>query len=150
MPYYYVDIPQTPYKKIVRGWAMAKGVANNLARNTGRFIHIHLSDRYGKKGRLKLRVAPRRRAAYLASKGLMGGMEGALTSWACDSDAQAADWRNQMGTVMSSGATAAAIGAGAAGLIGGLLKRPILGTFIGAATGWAAHAIWTAPLFPGD
>jgi hypothetical protein len=51
---------------------------------------------------------------------------------------------------MSTGATAAVIGAGAAGLLGGLLKRPLLGTFIGAATGWAAHAIWTAPLQAGD
>jgi uncharacterized membrane protein len=73
-----------------------------------------------------------------------------LTEWACDSAANAEDWRVRMGSVLNTGAAAAVLGAGAAGLIGGLLKRPLLGTFIGAATGWAAHAIWTAPLFPGD
>lgn len=152
MPYYYVDIPGTQYKKVVMGWESATAIANALARNTGRVAHIHLSDRYGKKGALKLWIAPRLRrgAAYMAPKLRLNGMGGALTSWACDSDAAAEDWRVRLGSVMTTGATAAVIGAGTAGLIGGLLRRPILGAFVGAATGWAAHAIWTAPLFPGD
>lgn len=147
MPYYYVDIPNTKYKAAVRGWARAMNIARSLAQYTRRYAHIYLSDRYGKKGRLKLRVAP---ATHITPKFPLKGLGGPLTEWACDSSAHADDWRVRMGSVMSTGATAAVIGAGAAGLLGGLLKRPLLGAFIGAATGWAAHAIWTAPLQAGD
>lgn len=144
--YYYVGIPGSSWRKLVRGKNQAMGLANAWARTTGRFVHIHQSDAKGKKGKLLVRVAPRRRYAYKASWGMMGP----LTEWACDSAAHAEDWHSRMGSVLNTGATAAVLGAGAAGLLGGLLKRPLLGTFLGAATGWAAHAIWTAPLFSAE
>ena len=41
---------------------------------------------------------------------------------------------------------AALLGGLAAGLLGAILKRPLFGAGVGAAVGWGAHAIWTAPL----
>jgi len=71
-----------------------------------------------------------------------------LTDWACDQSAYTQGWRERVRSGLNSGAQAALIGGVAAGLLGGLLKRPVLGAAIGGVTGWAAHAIWTAPLAP--
>jgi len=81
---------------------------------------------------------------------LMGccGMGDTLTDWACDQAAHNASWQERMEQGLSSGAQAALIGGVAAGLLGSLIKRPLLGSAIGGVVGWAAHAIWTGPLAP--
>jgi hypothetical protein len=71
-----------------------------------------------------------------------------LTDWACESHAFAASWRTRLDDALVAGAIAAAVGGASAGVIGAVLKRPALGALIGATMGWAAHAVWTAPLVP--
>lgn len=76
------------------------------------------------------------------------GMGDVLTDWACDGSTLAASWRSKLDDTLVAGAVAAAAGAATAGVLGALLKRPVLAAVVGAAAGWAAHAVWTAPLVP--
>jgi len=83
--------------------------------------------------------------AKLAPYGYAAGLEGVVTSWACDEQAHDADWRERFRTALGGSAIAAVVGAGAAGALGGFVKRPILGALVGAAAGWTIHAVVTAP-----
>jgi predicted lipid-binding transport protein (Tim44 family) len=74
------------------------------------------------------------------------GVGDALTDWACDQAAQNESWRARVDEGLGAGAQAALIGGLAAGLLGGILKRPAVGAVVGGMIGWGAHAIWTAPL----
>jgi uncharacterized membrane protein len=71
-----------------------------------------------------------------------------LTDFACDSATFAQSWRVRVDDALNTATVAAVIGATAAGLLGALIKRPLLGAGVGALTGWAAAAIWTAPQRP--
>jgi hypothetical protein len=149
---YYVGVPGTRLHRVVRGRKAAMGLANGWARATGRFVHIHHSGAGGRKGALLLKVAPRRRYAYKASMMGLGdsgdGLGDTLTDWACSSADFAQSWRERVNDALDTATTAAVIGAAAAGALGGLLGRPLLGAGVGAVTGWAAAAIWTAPQRP--
>lgn len=76
------------------------------------------------------------------------GMGDTLTDWACSSSTFAQSWRTRLNDGLSAGAIGAIVGSSAAGLIGALIGQPFLGAAVGAAGGWAAYAIWTAPLRP--
>jgi len=76
------------------------------------------------------------------------GMGDILTDWACESHTFARAWRTRLDDALVAGAVAAVAGGATAGLLGAILKRPLLGAAVGAATAWAAHAVWTAPLVP--
>jgi len=78
----------------------------------------------------------------------VSGMGDTLTDWACESATFAASWRGRLNESLDTATVAAVVGAGAGGLLGALLKKPLLGLGVGAITGWAAAAIWTAPLRP--
>jgi len=81
--------------------------------------------------------------SYTIKNNAMGD---ALTTWACDQAANSEAWRQRVNQGISAGAVAALIGGVGAGLLGGMLKRPLLGAAVGGVSAWAAHAIWTAPL----
>jgi len=73
------------------------------------------------------------------------GMGDLLNDALCSRPEYAAGWQRQLRSAVSQGRVAAAVGGAAAGLIGGLSKRPLIGALFGAGLGYAAHAIWTAP-----
>lgn len=73
------------------------------------------------------------------------GLGQTLTSWACESEQFAQSWRNRVNESISTGTQAAVVAAAAAGFLGAMIDRPLLGAAVGAAVGWATHAIWTAP-----
>jgi hypothetical protein len=83
------------------------------------------------------------RVAYGSLHGLG---DSTLTDYACNTAVAVQDWKTRLDDALSSGGQAALIGGGVAGLIGALIGRPIIGAAIGAAAGWGAHAVWTAPL----
>lgn len=70
-----------------------------------------------------------------------------LTDFACQQSEFAESWRQRVNTAIDSGTQAAIMGAVVAGVIGGIVKRPLLGAVVGAALGWGAASIWTAPQY---
>lgn len=73
------------------------------------------------------------------------GMGQLLTDWACDSTVYARAWRGRMNEGLDAGAQAALIGGILAGVVGAATKSMAVGALAGAAAGWTAHAVWTAP-----
>lgn len=120
----------------------ARGVLS-LPGNQGDTLRIYRASdgpRFDRRRALRsLANRPRRRQAQPA----MGQI---LTDWACDQTAFAASWRQRLNGALDGAALATVVGAGAAGVLGALIGRPILGAAAGGAVGLAAHAIWTAPL----
>lgn len=134
-----VGIPRTRSLRRVHGRASAIRLAERWAHRTGKIAHVHALGRHGSRGALLARVGPNGLIEYA------GALGDALVDWACDQAEYASSWRQKMADSLGSGAQAALIGGAAAGLLAGLLKRPLLGVAVGALTGWATHAIWTAP-----
>jgi len=67
------------------------------------------------------------------------GMGDLLTDLACERSQFAADWRNRFGEAMNTTLVVAVGAAAAAGLIGALTKKPLLGLVAGGVVGWMAH-----------
>lgn len=140
-PPYFVGLPDRRAGKLAWSSAEALQDAQRLASSTGRVAHIHATrGRPGhigfEKGCLLLRISP------------SGALGDTLTDWACESATFAESWRGRVDDALDTATTAAVLGAGAAGLLGALVKRPLLGAALGAITGWTAAAIWTAPQRP--
>lgn len=73
------------------------------------------------------------------------GLGGPLTEFVC-SDTQAGQMLSSaVNEAIDQGAQSAAVGAIVAGAIGGLLEKPAAGALAGAAVGYIAHYVWTAP-----
>lgn len=68
----------------------------------------------------------------------------ALTDLMCSDTAVASSWRSRVTGGLNAGAQAALLSAAAAGFIGALLGKPVLGAAAGAAIGWSGYSIWTA------
>lgn len=75
----------------------------------------------------------------------MSGLGLTLTDIACADREYTQSWRDRVNGSLVSGAIASTLGGAAGGFLGGIMKRPLLGSLMGAAVGWGAHAIWTAP-----
>lgn len=72
------------------------------------------------------------------------GMGNLLTDYACSQSQFAQDWRNRFGEVMGTTRYSAIGAAAAAGLIGALMKKPLLGLVAGGVIGWMLHESQTA------
>lgn len=145
---YYVGRP-SQRGGFVAGRDAALRLARSIAQRSGHVAHIHAvaagPQRRATKGALLAIVSPH--GAIELREGLYG-MGDTLTDWACESTAFSASWRLRLNEALDSAATAAMIGGTAAGLLGALVGRPVLGAGVGAIAGWAANAIWTAPHRP--
>jgi len=87
------------------------------------------------------------RYGYDPYRGMLGcGMGDVVTDYLCAQTEASKSWRDRLSDGLSAGAQAAMLGAAAAGLLGGIIKRPLLGAAAGAALGFAAHVVWTAPV----
>lgn len=124
--------------------ALAKAMARQ---DPGQPVHIHLPSGAPTFGRSTLvAVIDKTRRGYrVRFNQALRGLGDTLTDWACDTQEFADNWRERVNSGLDVGTQAAVLGAGIAGLIGALLKRPVLGIAVGAAVGWGTHAIWTAP-----
>lgn len=69
-------------------------------------------------------------------RGMLGDL---LTDIACNQSQFAADWRNRFGEVMDTTLYVAVGAAAAAGLVGALTKKPLIGILAGGIVGWMAH-----------
>lgn len=126
----------------------AMALAKQMARqDPGVPVHLHLPSGAPTFGRSSLVaiVEQTSRGIRVRFNQSLRGLGDALTDWACSNQEFVQDWRNRVNSSLSVGAQAAVAGAAIAGLIGGLVKRPLLGAAVGAAIGWGTHAIWTAP-----
>jgi hypothetical protein len=121
---------------------LAKRMASRAPGDT---IHIHLPGGAPSRQNLLAVVDLVRGVPRVRLNRSLSGLGDVLTDWACDSHEFATAWKRRVNDGLDTGAQAVVLGAGIAGLLGGLLKRPLLGAAIGAATGWATYAIWTAP-----
>lgn len=144
---YLVGQPGHRGLRVAFGRQAAVAVASGLARRTGRLSHIHAAvGRTGHvgffKGKLLAIVAPN---GAVELHGALYGMGDILTDMACSETEIARIWRERTNGALSAGAQAAIAGAAAAGLIGAIVKRPLIAAAAGAAVGWTSHAIWTAP-----
>lgn len=122
----------------IRGWRRAVVAARRLARRSGFTVTLGLPGMAPTTS-----VHPNGRVQPFS-----GALGDVLTEFACDQAAYAQSWRARLNDGLDTGAQAALVGAATAGLLGGLLKRPLLGAAVGAVAGWGAHAIWTAPARP--
>lgn len=128
--------------------AVAKAMASRMP---GHPIHIHLPSGAPSFSRASLvaSISKARGGYRVRFNQSLRGLGDTLTDWACDQAAHSQSWRERLNQGLDTGAQAALIGGLAAGLLGAMIKRPIFGAVVGGVTGWAAHAIWTAPLAPG-
>jgi hypothetical protein len=117
------------------------------SRRPGRGIHIHLVNSGNRFTPANL-VAVIRRIGHRYTVRFNDGLRGlgdALTDWACSSHEFVSTWQRRVNEAVDTGTQAAVLAAAAAGAVGSLLDNPLLGAVAGAAVGWSAHAIWTAP-----
>ena len=121
---------------------LAKAMAK---RSPGVPIHIHLPARTFTARTLVAVLEKTPKGMSVRFNNALRGLGSTLTDWACDSQEFAKSWAERVNSGLTVGAQAAVLGAGIAGLIGAVLKRPLLGTAVGAAVGFGTHAIWTAP-----
>jgi hypothetical protein len=70
---------------------------------------------------------------------------GPLTEAACSETEFAQAWRERLNAGLNTAAVAAVIGGAAAGVIGAITGRMVVGAIFGAAIGYTANAVWTAP-----
>lgn len=131
------------------GWNKALRTALQMARRTGRPILIRAQGRAPARtigfvpGAPVAAMLPDGRVKRLRAPSQ--GVGDTLTDWACESQSFAQSWAQRVNDSLNTGTQAAALGAGIAGLLGAVVKRPLLGAAVGAAVGWGTHAIWTAP-----
>lgn len=126
----------------VQGWSNAVQKAKAYRTATNR-CNIYRSNPSGhhliavidERGRLR---APRHGDDYTRPSAL----HGPLTDMVCDSSLAEQKIRDAMSTA----AISAAMGGTLAAVSGALLKKPLLGAFVGAGVGWVTYALWTAPL----
>ena len=145
---YVVINHRTRVRYPVANMRQAMAVAKRMAmRSPGQPIHIHLPSGAPNFGPSTLvavieKTGGRYRVRFNQA---LRGLGDTLTDWACDTQEFASNWRERVNAGLDTGTQAAVLGAGIAGLIGGILNKPLLGAAVGAAVGWGTHAIWTAP-----
>lgn len=73
---------------------------------------------------------------------------GLLTDAVCDRTELAQVWQQRLRDGLNTAAIGAVLGGAAAGAVGAVTGRLFIGAILGATAGYAAHAIWTAPVRP--
>jgi hypothetical protein len=146
---YVVLCHHTGERHRVRSMRMAMKAAKKMARRMpGHAIHIHLpSGGPAFQPSSLVAVVSYGRSGYsVRFNQSLRGLGDVLTDWACSRDESRVQAQQTVAAGMSTGAQAALAGGLAAGLIGAILKRPVLGAVVGGLTGWGAHAVWTADI----
>jgi len=144
---YDVANSRTKKKARARNMRVAMKLGKAMARRSpGTPIHIHLPNQpLSRQSLVAVIMHTSRGTSVRFNQALRGLGGGTLTDWACDSQEFAKSWAERVNAGLTVGTQAAVLSAGIAGLIGSVLKRPLLGTAVGAAVGFGTYAIWTAP-----
>lgn len=135
----YLEYDPAPYRGMLGNAAFCKRVYRN-----GTWHRVCVGSDAGRPAAISRRIAPTPHMKPMpkrsvSPRGRQKGMGNLLTDLTCSQSQFAQDWRNRFGEVMSTTLYVAIGAAAAAGLIGAITKKPLVGVVAGAVVGWMAH-----------